>query len=39
VTPVRVFVSSTWIDLQPEREAVERIIHRMRRLEFAGMEY
>jgi hypothetical protein len=26
---VRVFVSSTWEDLQPEREALEKAIHRL----------
>ena len=37
--PVRVFVSSTWEDLQPERDAVEKALHRMREGAFAGMEY
>jgi hypothetical protein len=27
--PVRIFISSTWEDLQPEREAVEKALHRM----------
>lgn len=36
---VRVFISSTWEDLQPEREAVEKALHRMRDTAFAGMEY
>ncbi len=36
---VRVFVSSTWLDLQPERAAVEAAIHRMRETQFVGMEY
>src|SRR5260370_9400441 len=36
---VRVFVSSTWLDLQPERKAVETAVHRMRETKFAGMEY
>lgn len=36
---VRVFVSSTWLDLQPERKAVETAIHRMRETKFVGMEY
>ena len=31
---IRVFVSSTWLDLQPEREAVEKILHRMRTVEY-----
>jgi tetratricopeptide (TPR) repeat protein len=35
----KVFVSSTWLDLQPEREAVETAIHRMRDSDFNGMEY
>ena len=37
--PVRIFVSSTWEDLQPEREAVEKALHRMQDTAFAGMEY
>jgi hypothetical protein len=36
---VRAFISSTWIDLQEEREAVERILHRLRQTRFVGMEY
>ncbi len=36
---VRVFVSSTWIDLQPEREAVERVFQKLRETKFVGMEY
>jgi hypothetical protein len=36
---VHVFLSSTWQDLQPEREAVERALHRMRSTIFSGMEY
>jgi len=35
----RIFVSSTWIDLQPERSAVEDAIHRMSEAKFIGMEY
>jgi len=35
----KVFISSTWQDLQPERAAVESAILRMRDTEFAGMEY
>jgi len=35
----RIFVSSTWIDLQPEREAVKDAIHRMSEAKFIGMEY
>ncbi len=34
-----VFVSSTWLDLQPERQAVEEALHRMREFKFVGMEY
>ena len=37
--PTRIFLSSTWQDLQPEREAVERALHRMRSTIFSGMEY
>lgn len=37
--PVRIFISSTWEDLQPEREAVEKALHRMQDTTFAGMEY
>lgn len=36
---VRVFVSSTWIDLQAEREAVEKVLHRFADAKFVGMEY
>jgi hypothetical protein len=36
---VRIFISSTWKDLQPEREAVEKALHRMQAAEFSGMEY
>src|SRR4030095_5622725 len=36
---VRAFISSTWIDLQEERQAVERILHRLRQTRFVGMEY
>ncbi len=35
----RVFVSSTWRDLEPERKAVETAVHRMRETKFVGMEY
>ena len=35
----RIFLSSTWQDLQPEREAVEKALHRMQDTNFAGMEY
>ncbi|MCB1956123.1 MAG: DUF4062 domain-containing protein [Rhodocyclaceae bacterium] len=34
-----VFVSSTWLDLQPERAVVLELTHRMRGLAFLGMEY
>ncbi len=36
---LKVFVSSTWTDLQPEREAVERALHRLGGVSFKGMEY
>ena len=36
---VRVFVSSTWLDLQPERQAVEKALQRMRQTKLNGMEY
>jgi hypothetical protein len=36
---VRVFVSSTWLDLQPERQAVEATLQRMRETKLVGMEY
>ncbi|HEX6622848.1 MAG TPA: DUF4062 domain-containing protein [Pyrinomonadaceae bacterium] len=36
---VRVFVSSTWLDLEPERAAVEQVVQRLRETEFVGMEY
>jgi hypothetical protein len=36
---VRVFVSSTWLDLQPERRAVETALARLRETKFVGMEY
>ena len=35
----RIFISSTWVDLEPEREAVEKALHRMQHTNFAGMEY
>src|SRR5439155_6368289 len=35
----RVFISSTWRDLRPEREAVERALDRLGRAAFGGMEY
>ncbi len=36
---VRVYVSSTWIDLQPERLAVEQALQQMRETKFVGMEH
>src|SRR5712691_4215186 len=35
----RVFVSSTWTDLQEERNAVEKALNQLRDTEFQGMEY
>lgn len=37
--PPRVFLSSTWLDLESEREAVEKALYRMQDTAFAGMEY
>jgi tetratricopeptide (TPR) repeat protein len=34
-----VFVSSTWLDLEPERIAVRDAVLRMRETQFVGMEY
>jgi tetratricopeptide (TPR) repeat protein len=34
-----VYVSSTWLDLQPERKAVETVVQRLRETKFVGMEY
>jgi tetratricopeptide (TPR) repeat protein len=34
-----VFVSSTWLDLQPERDAVREAVMRMKETQFVGMEY
>lgn len=34
-----VFVSSTWIDLQPERAAVKDAVLRLRETQFVGMEH
>ncbi|HEV7889140.1 MAG TPA: tetratricopeptide repeat protein [Pyrinomonadaceae bacterium] len=34
-----VYVSSTWLDLQPERKAVEQAVQRLRETRFVGMEY
>src|SRR5262245_29820122 len=36
---VRVFVSSTWRDLQPEREKVQAVLNTFRETKFTGMEY
>jgi hypothetical protein len=36
---LHVFVSSTWLDLQPERKVVEDTLHRIRETRFVGMEY
>jgi hypothetical protein len=38
-TVLHVFVSSTWLDLQPERAAVEAALQRLRETKFVGMEY
>jgi tetratricopeptide (TPR) repeat protein len=38
-TPLKVFVSSTWLDLEPERKAVEQALQRLRETAFIGMEY
>ena len=35
----QVYISSTWLDLEKERQAVERSIQRMRDTKFVGMEY
>jgi tetratricopeptide (TPR) repeat protein len=34
-----VYVSSTWLDLEPERRAVEQAIQRLSETKFVGMEY
>ena len=36
---MRVYVSSTWLDLQPERQAVEQALQQMRETKFIGMEH
>lgn len=36
---VRIFLSSTWLDLQPERAAVEAALRRMFDAAYAGMEH
>jgi DNA polymerase III delta prime subunit len=35
----RVFVSSTWLDLQPERKALMDALNRMEEMRFVGMEF
>lgn len=39
LTILPVYVSSTWLDLQPERKAVEHAVQRLRETKFVGMEY
>ncbi|HEX6182404.1 MAG TPA: DUF4062 domain-containing protein, partial [Pyrinomonadaceae bacterium] len=36
---VPVFISSTWLDLRPEREAVRDTVLRMKETQFVGMEH
>jgi hypothetical protein len=36
---LKVFISSTWKDLGPERQLVEATLHRLRSVRFIGMEY
>ena len=36
---IHVFVSSTWLDLKPERQAAEAALQRMRETKLVGMEY
>ncbi|MGO9464665.1 MAG: NB-ARC domain-containing protein [Isosphaeraceae bacterium] len=36
---IRAFVSSTWLDLGPEREAVDAALQRLRETKLVGMEY
>jgi len=38
-TIARIFISSTWLDLQPERQAIEDAINRMSSGKFISMEY
>jgi len=38
-TVAPIFVSSTWLDLQPERHALEDAINRINAGKFVGMEY
>jgi tetratricopeptide (TPR) repeat protein len=39
LTILPVYVSSTWLDLEPERKAVEQAVQRLRETKFVGMEY
>lgn len=39
VSKLRVFVSSTWSDLQKEREAIRRALDRIRTITFSGIEH
>jgi hypothetical protein len=39
MVPIKVFISSTWYDLQPERLEVERILNKMMSTTYIGMEY
>ena len=39
VEVAQVFVSSTWLDLQPERQAIEAALQRLHETKFVGMEY
>ena len=36
---IPVFVSSTWLDLEEERRAVEKVLNQFRETKFQGMEY
>lgn len=36
---LQVFVSSTWLDLQPERKALEAVAQSIHEVKFVGMEY
>ncbi len=36
---IRIFVSSTWEDLEPERKAIENYLHKMQNTDFVGMEH
>jgi hypothetical protein len=39
LTIVPIFVSSTWRDLQPERDVVDKLLRRFKDAKFVGMEY